>query len=39
MEYLRAQSGIGGMIFYRYDWFEKEIAKTEVENLLPLLKP
>lgn len=39
VEYLRAQSGIGGMIFYRYDWFEKEIAQTEVENLLPLLKP
>lgn len=38
VEYLRAQSGIGGMIFYRYDWFENPIAKTEVENLLPLLK-
>lgn len=49
VEYLRTQPQIGGMVFYSYTYFDPvacgeltgeglEVAKREVQNLLPLLK-
>lgn len=49
VEYLRTQPQVGGMVFYSYTYFDPvacgelqgeglEVAKREVQNLLPLLR-